>query len=485
MQAKARGTGKIWIFILALGMAACGGGGGGPSPGGGTPLPPPGGGTPPGSVLGSASLLENATPQARNPQIAVTGNGDALAVWAQADDSGQSRVWARHYVNGQGWEALQVIDNAGATRNAIGAPSVAIDSQGRAVAVWVQPDPNTANDIGSLWANRFDPVTGWGTAALIETGTSYVTIPRVAMNSAGTAVVVWTQFDGAHSRAYANRLRAGQSAWDGAITLDNNSTHVDSLWPTFLNVAIDQAGNAVVTWVQPDATVASTDNLNAAYIPSGAGWTNGAGSVTTLGQAVDSTAVTTALFSVSLVANNNGEAIVAWDLWSTDTATSVVSFSLQARQFAAGNWSAAAALGEGVGPKLAGDRAGNSLLVAGSINSAINNTGALSIAHSSATGWGARTFIDGAVGTTPVVAMNAQGHGMAVWSYVEGSFPSTRYRLRASRFNGTTWSAAGPLDNQGTGDMSSYVVGLDGTDNAIALWLQDNYSVWANRFQVP
>ena len=483
-------TGRAWrimILMLALVVSACGGGGGGgggaPAPGGGgggTP-PPPG----PSTVLGSALLLESATPQARNPQIAVTANGAAIAVWAQSDGNNLSHIWARHYAPNQGWDTAASIDNAGATKNAIGAPSVAIDGQGRAVAVWVQPDLITPNDIGSLWVNRYDPTTGWGTATVIDSGTSYVTLPKVTMNTAGTAVVVWTQFDGTHSRAYANRLRAGQTAWDGPITLDNNTTHVESLWPTFLNVAVDSIGNTAVTWVQKDATTATTDNLNAAYIPATATWVNGVGGVTTLGQAIDSATTTTTLFTASLVANNNGEAIVAWDLWSNDTATSTLTFALHARQYSAGGWVAPVALGEGTTPKLASDGLGHTLLVASAANSAINNSSALAIAHSSTSGWGNRTLIDGASGATPEVAMNASGNAMAVWSYVEGTYPSNRYRLRASYFNGTTWSTAGQLDNQGTGDTSSHVVGLDGAGNATALWLQDGYSVWANRFGSP
>jgi len=485
MRTRASWVRNICIFMLALVISACGGGGGGGAPapgggGGGTP-PPPG----PGTVLGSALLLESAAPQARNPQVAVTAGGAAIAVWGQADGNNQSHIWARHYVPGQGWDTAVSIDNAGATRNAIGAPSIAIDGQGRAVAAWVQPDPNIQNDIGSLWTNRYDPVTGWGTAALIETGASYVTNPKVAMNSAGIAVVVWTQFDGAHSRAFINRQRAGQTVWDGPITLDDNTTHVESLWPTFLNVAIDASGNTAVTWVQPDATTSTTSNLNAAYIPATAVWANSTGSVTILGQVVKSTLTPTVFFWVSLVANNNGEAIVAWDLWRTDTATSTLTFALYARHFAAGSWAAPVALGEGATPKLASDGSGHTLLVASANNSVINNSSALAIAHSAASGWGNRVLIDGAPGTTPEIAMNTAGHAMALWSYVDGTYPNNHYRLRASYYDGTAWSTAGQLDNQGTGDISSYVVGLDGAGYATALWLQDGYSVWTNRFAAP
>jgi len=470
------------LLLSACGSGGGGGGGGNGGGGGGNPPPPP---PPPTGVLGTAERLEDATPQAKFPRIAVAPSGAAVAVWNQADGNGRARIWARAYVPTSGWFPAVEIDNAGATRNAIGAPSVAIDQQGRAIATWVQPDPATPTDIGSLWANRYDPATGWGLAELIDTRTTYVTNPKVAMNGAGTAVVVWTQFDGTHSRVYANRSRAGTASWDGPVTLDDNTTHVDSLWPAFLNVSLDSAGNTVVTWVQPDAVTATTNNLNAAYIAAGTTWADGAGVVATLAQAVQSSATTTALFSVSAVANQVGEAIVAWDLWSTDTATSTLTFSLFARQFVTGAWAATAPLGEGVAPKLGTSGAGATILTAAGNNVAINNSSVLIIPHASGTGWGNRRFLEDVNGSAPEIAMSSDGRAMVLWNYIEGTPPATRYRLRANFFNGAAWSTPDNLDNQGTGDMMNYVVGLDGQGYAIALWLQDNFSVWANRFSFP
>lgn len=479
---------KWWLGlgVLAISgslLAGCGGGSGTPSPQpGGSPPPPP----PPSSgVLGSAELLETAAAAARFPRIAVAPTGAAVAVWNQADGAGRTRIWARAYAPTGGWQPAIEIDNAGATRSVIGAPSIAIDHQGRAIAAWVQPDPGTTGDVGSLWANRYDPASGWGIAELIDTRSSYVTNPKVAMNGAGTALVVWTQFDGVHSRAFANRSRAGTNSWDGPVTLDDNTTHVDSLWPTFLNVALDSTGNAVVTWVQPDAATVTTDNLNAAYIAAGSAWSDGAGVVTTLAQAAQSAATATTFFSVSAVANHAGEALIAWDLWSTDTATSAPTFSLFARHYATGSWGATAALGEGVAPRLASSGAGEALLSAAGINAAVNNSGVFVVAHASGTGWGVRSFLEDAAGSAPEIAMNSEGRAMVVWNYVDGAPPATRYRLRASYFDGAAWSTPGNLDNQGAGDMLNYVVGLDGQGYAIALWLQDNFSVWANRFRAP
>jgi hypothetical protein len=172
-------------------------------------------------------------------------------------------------------------------------------------------------------------------------------------------------------------------------------------------------------------------------------------------------------------------------LWSTDSATTTLSYSLHARHYATGGWGVSTALGEGVAPKLATDGAGSTLLAAAGINAAINNSSAFVVAHASTGGWGTRRFMEDVAGSAPEIAMNGAGRAMVLWNYVDGAAPATRYRLRASYFDGAAWSTPGNLDNQGTGDMLNYVIGFDDGNNATALWLQDNYSVWANRFAAP
>ena len=43
----------------------------------------------------------------------------------------------------------------------------------------------------NIYANRFVPATGWGTAGLIETSTYICRNPRLAATKTGEAVAVW------------------------------------------------------------------------------------------------------------------------------------------------------------------------------------------------------------------------------------------------------------------------------------------------------
>jgi hypothetical protein len=82
-------------------------------------------------------------------------------------------------------------------------PEVAVDPSGNALAVWEQFDGTR----GNIWANRFTPATGWGTAQLLETdNTREAVSPRVAVDSSGNALAVWYQFDGTRYNILANRF---------------------------------------------------------------------------------------------------------------------------------------------------------------------------------------------------------------------------------------------------------------------------------------
>ena len=59
-----------------------------------------------------------------------------------------------------------------------------MDGSGNAVAVWQQSDGTRDN----IWANRYTPSGGWGTATLIESNNAGdARYPQVAMDVSGNA----------------------------------------------------------------------------------------------------------------------------------------------------------------------------------------------------------------------------------------------------------------------------------------------------------
>jgi hypothetical protein len=122
---------------------------------------------------------------------------------------------------------------------------VAMDGSGSAVAVWTQFDGTYYN----IMANRYTPSGGWGTATLIETGNLDAAYSQVAMDGSGNAVAVWTQSDGTRNNVWANRYTLS-GGWGTATLIETN----DAGSASNAQVAMDGSGNAVAVWEQYDGT---------------------------------------------------------------------------------------------------------------------------------------------------------------------------------------------------------------------------------------
>jgi len=205
--------------------------------------------------------------------VAVDANGNAQVVWTQYTDEtwDYSKVFANRYASGTGWGTETAISGLGLYD---ARPEVAMDGNGTAIAVWSQLDSTSC---WSLWANRDPAGTGWGTAEAIESLPYSSLGVQISMDSNGSAVVVWEQEDSIR----ANRYVPG-SGWQGQTRLDG-STRIDRLPPghgdysvaTSPSVAVDAAGNAVAVWVKrPDS--GSVYSVWASRFTNGSGWGNAA-----------------------------------------------------------------------------------------------------------------------------------------------------------------------------------------------------------------
>lgn len=123
------------------------------------------------------------------PAVAMDPQGRAVVVWEQ-QVAGISDVLASRF-DGASWGNANVQST---DKDAL-QMQVGMDGDGRAFVVWTQ---FTATQI-NVMSNRMDPVTGaWGTPELLETEDRGAAIaPSLAVSSVGRAVAVWMQADGA------------------------------------------------------------------------------------------------------------------------------------------------------------------------------------------------------------------------------------------------------------------------------------------------
>jgi hypothetical protein len=136
------------------------------------------------------------------------------------------------------WSPAETLSAAGPGQDAFN-PQVAVDGRGDAIAVWELWDSASSSPLGVQAARR--PAGGsWSPpVTLSRPGAEYV---QLAVNARGAAVAVWRRFDGTAYRVQAARRPAGRS-WGSPVTLSDPGQ--DAYEP---QVAVDGKGNATVVW---------------------------------------------------------------------------------------------------------------------------------------------------------------------------------------------------------------------------------------------
>jgi len=208
---------------------------------------------------GDAELIEEDDGEARSPEVAVDGDGNAVAVWYQSDEE-RFNIWSNRYTAATGeWGTADPIEDVAG--NAI-RPQVAVDPSGNAVAVWEQSSDRRV----IVYSNRSTPDGVWGAARPIDADhAGDAKAPQVAVDAGGNAVAVWQQFDGARDSIWSNRYPATDASWVGAELIETDDRG-DAQRP---EVAMDPNGNAVAVWSQFDGT---NDDIWSNHYSSGGVW---------------------------------------------------------------------------------------------------------------------------------------------------------------------------------------------------------------------
>jgi hypothetical protein len=360
-----------------------------------------------GAGWGDAQLIETGDGGANHPQVAMDGEGNAIAVWSQFDGT-QYSIWSNRYVAEIGWGDAQLIetDDGGA-----GSQQVAMDENGNAVAVWCQYDGTR----GGVWANRYAVGTGWSDAELIEAydENEYIYGTQVAMDEDGNAIAVWLQ-DFAilmNMNIWSSRYVVG-AGWDDAQLIETNDGWADSP-----QVAVDEDGNAVAVWFQSDGTEFSIWSNR--YVV-GVGWDDAQLIETEDGEA----------HSPQVVMDGDGNAVAVWCQYDG------IQHNIWSNRYVFGvGWDDPELIetGDGVAysPQVATDGSGDAIAVwqqsDGTRMSIWSNR------YVVGTGWGDSELIEAEEGNarSPQVAMDAEGNAIAVWEQWDG----VDWSIWSNRFN--------------------------------------------------
>ncbi|GGX54574.1 hypothetical protein GCM10007392_22480 [Saccharospirillum salsuginis] len=405
----------------------------------------------------TAAPIETDSGDAGAPQIAFDGNGNAMAVWIQNDGS-FDRVWANTWSADSGWGTATVI--SGSTGDAE-TPQVVFDSNGDARAVWTQLSTYT-----NLWVNRYQPGTGWGTAGFIEYNDGNATDPQIAADSAGNLMIVWEQDEPPPTTPNPTNIWAiyylSGSGWGTAekIETDGGSAQVPK-------IAFDSDGNAIAVWSQYNG---STEfDIRANIYASGGTWGTP--------EDIESTDAGNS-FNPQIVIDSSDVATVVWssndgtrdNIWATSYT-------------AASGWGADELLetdnaGSAFNPQIAVDSADNLIAVWRQHDGTGYNIWANTATPDD--GWGTAELVEttDSSASTPQVAFDGDGNAIAVW---------TTFSIWANTWSpGDGWSTEGLIETDETGSATVPQVGFDHVGNAIAVWAQDDgtrTNIEANSFE--
>jgi len=354
-------------------------------------------------------------------------------------------------VSAAGWSAADAVRAADV--------DVAINAQGQGLATWTEI-AGTQRVLKARWMNGVDP-------GLALSGPGDAAQARVAMDAAGNALVVWAEYSAGRSAIWARRYSASVSQWGTPHLLSSSTALASAHVP---DLALDQAGNALVVWYQGDGRSYHTDGWAAQYAAASDHW-----SAATL--VTDGVNKATGL---RVALTPAGQGLLAWEQERGDgSATTSQPVDVWARPVStAGVW--------GTGSIVSGGPA-LSAYVYGQLALAVNAAGDAALLWSQrllpsqpmvvqaalfkpASGWQAATTIT--LNSTedchqPAVALDDAGNAIAVWQQQTdyGSYGgSNRYVA------GAGWGTASHFVDSKLGDTFLPSVAMDATGNATVVW---------------
>jgi hypothetical protein len=149
------------------------------------------------------AVLSDAGFRARTPNVAMAHNGEALVVWREQREGGRVDLMAGRFAPEVGWTSPERIGEADDDPNSYGdstGSDLAITERGEALVLWHRERGKYSEELHqprlSIWANRFEPGKGWGSAiSLSENDLGHAFEPRLAMDDQGRAIAIWQQVD--------------------------------------------------------------------------------------------------------------------------------------------------------------------------------------------------------------------------------------------------------------------------------------------------
>jgi hypothetical protein len=371
-------------------------------------------------------------------------------------------------------------------------PLIGIDAAGTATAVWQQTDMTTT--VITIWASRRPAGGPWSTPVRIDnTGTAGIQTPpmaSLAVSPSGWAVVAWAEWSSNNGGGITptGTFYSPSTEWGAPVPLYVHAVN-QAAWTMSPRVAIDSTGNAVAVWSEDTGGASGTPSayieVQFGHFTPGFGWTVAARQ---LSSAVQGGVGPAGALNTDVAMNDTGQIVVVWDASGHYDGGTPWPDQVQGVRYDPGTktWTdpeyvgkaCATCITPSIEPHIALDAQGNATVVyeQADASGAVPMWAAQYPAGAST--WGTPKQLDAKLPTkpnadSPRLAMDGQGNAIAVWRESSND-PSHPNAIFAARYAGGSWGDATALDVTSPGSGVHPSVAVDGAGDAIALWANGN-----------
>jgi len=341
------------------------------------------------------------------------------------------------------------------------------DGAGGAIVVWV----DNRTEEGDLYAQRFDQggavASGWprdGVPVCVARGSQYQ--PATVGDSAGGAIVVWTDYRSGRGDIYAQHLAGdGHPAWipDGVPVCADSA---DQLTP----VAVpDGAGGVLVIWQDRREGAARLYCRHVAADGTLTADSTGRGAPLSIGTGLQLNPVA--------CADGGGGAVVVWEE-RTGGASGIRALRVSAQGVAVAGWPAGGvalttAAGKQRWPTLIPDGSGGALVAWSDAAADRGNIVAQHVTGGGTVAWAPDGLaLCTAIGeqTFPAIASDGSGGAILAWEDFRGGNHSDVYAQRVGADGNPAWAAKGVPLCLAAGDQYGVTLASDGSEGVVATW---------------
>jgi hypothetical protein len=203
-------------------------------------------------VWSSPQSIQEEPHSAFAPDVAISDNGEAVAVWVHFDSANSTTmIYANNYIGGS-WGKDKAIESRIADADF---PRVVIDSDGNALAAW------WLWRTSSIYVNDFRNGL-WGTSHELNEHTEGFVFD-MAMNDDGKAVIVWTSSDLSYDAA---GKHIGSNTYEDGVWNLAQTVYAADYIVLGLSISMNAGGDAIAVWYDDDGeTIYGSDYIDGSW----------------------------------------------------------------------------------------------------------------------------------------------------------------------------------------------------------------------------